>query len=333
MLTVCRFKNDAPFAYSITYDEGFIDVLANAYPIHKKLDIPGHLDVVAGQLGRRRDCFGSSLNGIFHMDAEHLRFLISEGWSVGNHSYSHFSYPHHPGLDMYREVVYSKYYLEDQIGIPVTHFAVPNDKFNYMPALPYIKQAGYLSCQHIEGGVNYDDVDLLKIGNFMVASGKIRPRTGWPEKLLTKNIDLKAVKDGWLCETTHLVQPYPVQDWKNISADDLKKRFEKMLEISKGKVWAATPNEVVDYILLRRNTKVKKLKENEYFLDVNFPVGVNKRMLSLKAEDREEKIKKVLVNNIQTSFTREGRGIVFRVDDVFKRNDKTHIKLETEKGE
>ena len=33
---ICRFPEDAPCAYSMTYDEGFIHVLANALPIHEK---------------------------------------------------------------------------------------------------------------------------------------------------------------------------------------------------------------------------------------------------------------------------------------------------------
>ena len=69
-VTLCTWKNDAPFAYSMTYDEGTVDTLANALPIHEKYGIPGHLDVVAGQLGRPRDAFASSLNGYWHMGVD-----------------------------------------------------------------------------------------------------------------------------------------------------------------------------------------------------------------------------------------------------------------------
>ena len=57
---ICRWLNDAPFAYSMTYDEGTVDALANALPIHEKFGFPGHVDVVSGQLGRQRNCFCSS---------------------------------------------------------------------------------------------------------------------------------------------------------------------------------------------------------------------------------------------------------------------------------
>ena len=39
-MKICRFLDDAPCAYSMTYDEGFIDVLANGYPIHKNMTFP-----------------------------------------------------------------------------------------------------------------------------------------------------------------------------------------------------------------------------------------------------------------------------------------------------
>lgn len=334
MLTVCRFMDDAPFAYSITYDEGFIDVLANAWPIHERYGIPGHLDVVAGQLGRRRDCFGSSLNGLFHMGAEHLRFLVSRGWSVGNHSYSHYSFPAQPGLDMYREIVHSKYLLEDRLGVPISHFAIPNDVHNYEPARPLLERAGYLSCQHIEGGVNYDGADLLRLGNFMLASGPVRPRPGWPEKLYPGKIRLEAVRDGWLCETTHMVQPDPIQDWKNISAADLEKRFREIRETGGGRAWTATPVDVVDYILLRRGTKIRPAGENEYRVEVSFPAGIRRRALSFRAADEAGRVKTVLVDGKETAFRRENGAVIFSIDDVYRRGAGPAVKLlETDGGE
>ena len=123
-IEVCRFLNDAPFAYSTTYDEGTVDCLANAFPVHKSLGIPGHVNVVTGQLGRKRNCFASSLNDYVHMSVEELGFLIEHGWGIGNHSWSHFVHPTQPGLDMYRELVWSRYKLEDDLGHLVRIFAL-----------------------------------------------------------------------------------------------------------------------------------------------------------------------------------------------------------------
>ena len=313
MLTICRFLNNAACAYSMTYDEGFLETLTNAYPIHQKYGFPGHVDVVAGQLGQRRNCYLSSMNGFFHMGAEHLRFLISQGWSVGNHSYSHFVYPIQAGLDMYREVVYSKYLLEDKLGVPITFFAIPNDKYNYEPALPYIRQAGYLGCQYIDGGVNYDDVDLLKIGNFMVAEGPLHKSYDWPEMLLTENITRKNIDGGWLCETTHLVMHNTIQPHKNITPEGLERRFVKLKEIMGDALWAAVPEDVVDYILCRRNARISAVSPTEYAVEVStIPVGVRKRALTftMEGEWRQisvegEMIKPLSVSDGKTIFTHD----------------------------
>ncbi len=283
-LEICRFLEDAPCAYSMTYDEGFVHILANALPIHDKHGFPGHVDMVAGQLGQPRDCLRSSMNGIFHMGAEHLRYLISCGWSVGSHSASHYCYPDQPGLDMYREVVLSRHMLEDAIGEPVTFFAIPNDAHNYEPALPFITQAGYTGCHFIDGGVNHDDVDLLKIGNFMVASGTIRPRPGWPDSLLTENLCFETLKNGWLCETTHLVMHDTIQDWKNTTPEALDQRFARITEVTGGKVWAAVPEDVVDYTLMRRNTTVKATGEGTWEIVSTPPVGVRSHPLTFRVK-------------------------------------------------
>ena len=331
MLSVCRFLDNAACAYSMTYDEGFVDILANALPIHKKYGIPGHVDVVASQLGQRRNCYLSSMNGLFHMGAEHLRYLITEGWSVGNHSWSHFVYPSQPGLDLYREVVYSRYYLEEKLGVPVTFFAIPNDQCNYEPALPFIRQAGYLGCQQVYGGVNRDDVDLLKILNFMVAEGPIYAETyHWPLSLTTENLTFKELQGGWLCETTHLVMPNTIQPHKNITPEGLERRFVKLLEITDKRMWAATPEDVIDYIMLRRRAVIQPIGTDEYDLNIDFPVGIQKRQLSFALDDRAQAVKRIMVGDALVNFRREKEIVIFTLNDIAPGNltpTKLHIKV------
>lgn len=79
-VSICRWLNDAPFAYSMTYDEGTVDTMANALPVHEQFGFPGHVDVVAGQLGERRHALSSSLNDYMHMSAEQLKELLQRGW-------------------------------------------------------------------------------------------------------------------------------------------------------------------------------------------------------------------------------------------------------------
>jgi len=284
-VTPCTWLNDAPFAYSMTYDEGTVDALANALPVHEQFGFPGHVDVVAGQLGRQRKAYGSSLNAYMHMSVEELRFLLDRGWGVGNHSWSHYVYPLQPGLDLWREIVWSKYRLEDALDHPVRIFTLPNDKYNYAPVIDLVKQH-YLACAYIDGAPNREGFDLHKIGNFMVASDDIHSSYDWKRELLTDNLDLGFLLESWLYETSHLVMWNVPQAHKCITPEDLTRRFEKLWEISGGALWAAKPDDVVDYVLLRRALSVEVIEAAErsvtFELRGDWPVGVISSRLSFR---------------------------------------------------
>lgn len=284
-MRVCTWLHDAPFAYSMTYDEGTVDCLANALPVHEQFGFPGHVDVVAGQLGQQRRAWGSSLNDFVHMHAEELRFLLARGWGVGNHSWSHYVYPLQPGLDLWREVVWSKYRLEDMLDHPVRIFTLPNDRYNYEAVLPLVKQH-YLACAYIDGAPNRADFDLYKIGNFMVASRPIHAGYDWKPELLTPHLDAEFLRGSWLYETSHLVRWNVPQAHKCITPEDLTRRFARLVEISGGKLWAARPDDVVDYVLLRRAIGVAVVRSEPGLVEVElqgqWPVGVVNGQLSLR---------------------------------------------------
>ncbi len=284
-VAICTWKYDAPFAYSMTYDEGTVDSLANGLPIHERFAIPGHVDVVAGQLGRQRNAFASSMNAFVHMSADELKFLIGKGWGVGNHSWSHYLYPCQPGLDLYREVVWSRYRLEDMLDSPVRIFTIPNSEINYEPALDLVKQH-YLACAYISGGPNREGFDLYRIGNCMVASGGFRPREGWPEEMKTENLSLEFVRDSWVYETSHLFMWDVPQSHKCVTPEYMIARFEKLNEISDGRLWAAKPDDVIDYELLRRGLRIENIRTEAtaVHFDVTgaWPVGIINSDLTLR---------------------------------------------------
>ncbi len=284
-VTLCTWPNDAPFAYSMTYDEGTVDALANALPVHEEFGFPGHVDVVAGQLGRQRHACGSSLNAYVHMGVEELRVLLARGWGVGNHSWSHYVYPLQPGLDLWREVVWSRYRLEDMLDHPVRIFTLPNNKYNYEPVLDLVKQH-YLACAYIDGSPNRGEFDLYKIGNYMVASGEIHGGYDWKRELGTDQLALAFLRGSWLYETSHLVMWNVPQAHKCLTPEDLTRRFARLTEISDGKLWAATPDDVVDYVLLRRGLTVEVMRTAaravEFELRGTWPVGVVSSRMSFR---------------------------------------------------
>ena len=59
-IIVCNWKYGKDWVYSITYDEGLVDLHKFAIPMHKEFGIPGHVEMVAGQLGEIRNLGQSS---------------------------------------------------------------------------------------------------------------------------------------------------------------------------------------------------------------------------------------------------------------------------------
>jgi hypothetical protein len=83
------WKHGKRWAYSVTYDEALTELFDHVVPLHDELGLPGHVEVVVGQMGQVRQIGNSSYNGYHHMGPEKLRQLIDKGWGVGNHSWTH----------------------------------------------------------------------------------------------------------------------------------------------------------------------------------------------------------------------------------------------------
>ena len=70
-LKICDWKHGKRWVYSITYDEALADLHRFAVPIHEEYGMPGHVEVVVGQLGEIRRVGQSSYNG--SVSYTHLR--------------------------------------------------------------------------------------------------------------------------------------------------------------------------------------------------------------------------------------------------------------------
>ncbi|MCK5327487.1 MAG: hypothetical protein KAR36_02700, partial [Candidatus Latescibacteria bacterium] len=80
------WKNGKRWVYSITYDEGFEGLLKHALPVHRKYGVPGHVALVASQIGVPRNVPGSSYDGMRILSKEQIHTLRTEGWGVSCHS-------------------------------------------------------------------------------------------------------------------------------------------------------------------------------------------------------------------------------------------------------
>jgi len=255
---VCRWKHGTAFAYSITYDEGFVELIDHALPVHQKYGVPGHLVMVAGQLGQLRDIPSSTYHDLrYHLSPPQMRDLMQEGWSVGDHSMTHGDL----NVDTYTEVVESKKLLEEAIGEPVNAFHLPGANFSFAPAARYLEEAGFLAVFFANDGVNSFDPDLFALSRTLlyVVEGEPFcplyspfPRVYDPYYRLHEALD----SGGWIVDITHSVEPVPLALWKDGTPDILDARFDCLRRVGDGREWAAEPEEIIDYILMRRAVSV-----------------------------------------------------------------------------
>ena len=252
---IAPWKDDATFVYSVVFDEGTIDCLANAFPVAQQYEILGDVAVVAGQLGEKRHVERSSLNDYFHMGPEHLKFLLSQGWSVSNHSYSHPPLRDPSSIDYEQEIVESYHVLERALGQPVPVFSSWNSFEVYDTVRAWVERTpGYLAltrasndAEHINGP-DFDPFSIWR--NRLCEDDEIEYLLPW---LSRRGFEPERAQGKWLVDVTHLVMYKTPQGHKCISPYALEGRFDQMRTLFGDSMWAANPDDVVRYRYLRRH--------------------------------------------------------------------------------
>ncbi|MCG3199847.1 MAG: polysaccharide deacetylase family protein [Candidatus Omnitrophica bacterium] len=242
------WKNGKRWVYSITYDEGCAALLDHALPVHRKYGIPGHLALVASQIGVPRNVPGSSYDGMMILTKQQIHALAKEGWGVSCHSLTHATFTDE---NAHREVVESRRVLEAAIDMPVTLFCVPGDNTNYPHTLALAGEAGYTSILTIYDQVNTIHTDLLRLGRCPLHTEYPPPFYSVfdPYKRIHQAID----QGGWIIDYCHCPMPgKPIHPAKDCTVEELEERFATVCRVGGDDVWLAEPNEVVDFLLTEK---------------------------------------------------------------------------------
>jgi peptidoglycan/xylan/chitin deacetylase (PgdA/CDA1 family) len=115
----------------LTFDDGFMDVYENAFPILTELDYTGTIYLIEGVINKHP-----------YITDEIIEDLIDAGWEFGNHSRTH---AHLPSLrDLNDEVCASRQRLIERFNQPFDSFAYPfaakDDK-----SIQAVRDCGYTS--------------------------------------------------------------------------------------------------------------------------------------------------------------------------------------------
>ncbi len=243
------WKEGKRWVYSITYDEGCAALLDYALPVHRKYGIPGHVALLASQIGVPRNVPGSSYDGMMILSKEQIHMLRGECWGASCHSMTH------AGLtpeNAYEEVVRSRKVLEDVLEMPITIFCVPGSNNCYPPAYDVAEEAGYKAILTIYDAVNTEETDLFRLNRCPLHTEYPPPFYSVfdPYKRLHQAMDL----GGWVIDYCHCPMPgKPIHPAKDCTLEELESRFATVRRVGSDDVWIAEPNEVVEYLLNEGN--------------------------------------------------------------------------------
>jgi len=253
------------WAYSITYDEGCADLLEYALPLHRKYGIPGHVGLVASQVGVPRDCPGSSYNGMMILSREEIDLLSKEGWGVSCHGMTHAGITKENAR---YEVVEARKVLEDALQRSVRLFCVPGNNACYPATLYVAEEAGYEAIMTITDRVNQPN-DMRRIdpssaepeearevpsSSKILTLGRVPLHTEYPPPFYSafdpyKRLHQAMELGGWIIDYCHCPMPgKAIHPWKDCTLEELEERFETVLRIGGDTVWLAEPNDVIAHL-------------------------------------------------------------------------------------
>lgn len=278
-IKVCPWLGDKQWTYSITFDEALSELHCYTIPILEEFGVPGHLEVVVGQMGQVRRLLQSTYNGLHHMGPDELKEMLRRGWGVGSHSWSH-TYINLANED--RELGEGKRVLEEAIGAPVTVYCSPGGNFNMADEiLEMARSYGFLGAMSLYEALNRPQADDLLWLNrtFLHDNG---PDTFDAEFDPFRKIMHAQRARGWVIDYLHCPMEQALHPRKDCSAGQLRERMEVVTE-NRGEVWLAKVEDPMDYRYTHHHLKVEKPAEDVFHLwTEGLPEGVQSRVLTFK---------------------------------------------------
>jgi peptidoglycan/xylan/chitin deacetylase (PgdA/CDA1 family) len=139
--------NDVPEKRVIlTFDDGYKDLMTNAFPTLKVYGFRGVTFIIVDDVGKPG-----------YVTWDDLKLLKNEGWEIGSHSLTHLDLEVSSNDTSQKQIIDSKKILEDELGIKVEFFCYPAGKYN-LNTISILKAAGYRGAVTINSGIkNYQD--------------------------------------------------------------------------------------------------------------------------------------------------------------------------------
>ncbi|EMB5691426.1 TPA: polysaccharide deacetylase family protein [Acinetobacter baumannii] len=162
---------------AITFDDGYLDNLENAYPVLEKYQAKATIYVVVDRHNRDWSTYKKAHHNSGELarepklNDEQVRFLANSGLvEIGSHTMTHANLDKLTDDECLQELVQSKQQLEQIIGQPVTSFAYPFGIYSQRD-VELTKQAGYHNAVTTKKGIDTAQPDFMQLKRIKI-SGK-----------------------------------------------------------------------------------------------------------------------------------------------------------------